>query len=89
MEISQTPCIAILSQKKKKVSFLLFSITKSENKKQNSSCEGEGYHWEGEEVGKGGRKVNMVQILCTHVCKWKNETCGNYSRNGGEEDKGQ
>jgi hypothetical protein len=24
-----------------------------------------------EKVGKGCRKVNMVQILCTHVCKWK------------------
>jgi hypothetical protein len=23
----------------------------------------------------------MVQIICTHVCKWKNETCWNYSRN--------
>jgi hypothetical protein len=22
-------------------------------------------------------------MLCAHVCKWKNETCGNYSRNGG------
>jgi hypothetical protein len=21
------------------------------------------------------RLVNMVQILCTPVCKWKNETC--------------
>jgi hypothetical protein len=38
---------------------------------------------EREEVGKGCRRVNMVQILCTQVCKWKNETCGNYSRNGG------
>jgi hypothetical protein len=26
----------------------------------------------------------MVEILCTHVCKWKNETCSSYSRNGGE-----
>jgi hypothetical protein len=25
-----------------------------------------------------------VQILCTHVCKWKNETCRKYSRNGGQ-----
>jgi hypothetical protein len=33
--------------------------------------------------GEGCRSVNMVQILCTHVCKWKNEICGNYSRNGG------
>jgi hypothetical protein len=29
----------------------------------------------GENVGKGYRRVNMVQILCTHICKWKNETC--------------
>jgi hypothetical protein len=28
----------------------------------------------GEEVGKVCRRVNMVQILCTHVCKQKNET---------------
>jgi hypothetical protein len=28
-----------------------------------------------EDVEKGCRRVNMVQILCTHVCKWKNETC--------------
>jgi hypothetical protein len=25
----------------------------------------------------------MVKILCTHVCKLKNEICRNYSRNGG------
>jgi hypothetical protein len=24
----------------------------------------------------------MVKILYTHVYKWKNETCSNYSRNG-------
>jgi hypothetical protein len=27
-----------------------------------------------EDVGKGCRKVNMVQILCTHVYEWKNDT---------------
>jgi hypothetical protein len=27
----------------------------------------------GREVGKGYRKVYMVQILCTHVCKWKTD----------------
>jgi hypothetical protein len=26
-----------------------------------------------EEVGKGHGRVNIVQILCTHVCKWKND----------------
>jgi hypothetical protein len=28
---------------------------------------------------KGYKKMNMVEILCTHERKWKNETCGNYS----------
>jgi hypothetical protein len=31
----------------------------------------------------------MVQILGTHVYKWKNETCWNYSRNGERRDKGE
>jgi hypothetical protein len=33
-------------------------------------------------VGKGYRRVNMVQILCTHVCKWKNQTCETISGMG-------
>jgi hypothetical protein len=33
------------------------------------------------EVEKGHERVNMVQILCTYVCKWKIETCRKYSRN--------
>jgi hypothetical protein len=41
------------------------------------------YQWEGEEVRKEDRRVNMVQILCTLVCKQKNNT-----RNGGG-DKGE
>jgi hypothetical protein len=45
-----------------------------------------------EDVGKGCRRVTIVQTLCTHVCKWKNETCGNCSRNEGggikENDRG-
>jgi hypothetical protein len=27
-----------------------------------------------EEVGKWCKRVNMAQILCTHECKWKNDT---------------
>jgi hypothetical protein len=41
---------------------------------QSMACLGNWYQCS-EDVGKGGRSVNMVQILCTHVCKWKNETC--------------
>jgi hypothetical protein len=33
--------------------------------------------------------VNIVQILCTRVCKCKNGICSNYSRIGGEENKGE
>jgi hypothetical protein len=29
----------------------------------------------GEEVGKGCKRMNMVQILCIHECKWKKDTC--------------
>jgi hypothetical protein len=29
--------------------------------------------------------VNMVEIFCTHVWKWKNEICWNYSRNASSE----
>jgi hypothetical protein len=29
----------------------------------------------GKDKERGCRRVNMVQIFCTHVCKWKNETC--------------
>jgi hypothetical protein len=25
--------------------------------------------------GKGHERVNVVKILCTHVCKWKNDIC--------------
>jgi hypothetical protein len=45
-------------------------------------------------VGGGGykervyRKINVVNILCTHASKWK-KTCLNYSTNGGREDKGE
>jgi hypothetical protein len=31
--------------------------------------------WEGEVVGKRGRRVNKVQIMYTHICKCKNDTC--------------
>jgi hypothetical protein len=28
-----------------------------------------------EDIRKECRKVNVVEIFCTNVCKWKNETC--------------
>jgi hypothetical protein len=36
---------------------------------------GVGISGRGEVVGKRGRRMNMVQKMCTHVCKCENETC--------------
>jgi hypothetical protein len=36
---------------------------------------GVGTSGRGEEKQKECRRVNIVQVLCTHVCKWKNDTC--------------
>jgi hypothetical protein len=42
-----------------------------------------------EEVGKGCVRVNIMQILCTHVCEWKNDTCETVPGMGEEGDKGE
>jgi hypothetical protein len=67
----ETPCVAILN----KCHFS--SVTKSKNRRvdQGPIWVRVGTSGRGEEVGKVCRKVNIVQILCTHVCKWKNDTC--------------
>jgi hypothetical protein len=52
---------------------------------QNTSCLGRALDTseEAENVGIVCRRMNMVAVLCAHVCKWKNETCFNYFRNAG------
>jgi hypothetical protein len=59
--------------KQAKMSFC-FLIQNQRTGGRNRSC------WELVPAGAGEcrercRRVNMVQILCTHVCKWKNDTC--------------
>jgi hypothetical protein len=67
----------------------LFS-TKTENRKAEQVLFwGVDTSGRGKDVERGCRRVNKVQILYTHVCIWKNETCLNYSRNGEREDKGE
>jgi hypothetical protein len=41
---------------------------------------GGGISGRGKELGMGCWRVNIVQILCTHVSEWKNETCCNCYR---------
>jgi hypothetical protein len=53
------------------LSFIFFSSTKSENRRAEQVLQGggAGTSWRGEVAEKGGRRMNMVQIMCTHVCK--------------------
>jgi hypothetical protein len=52
--------------------FYGFSSTKPENRKANRFCIWSRRWGRGEERG---RRLNMVQIMYTHVCKWKNDIC--------------
>jgi hypothetical protein len=51
----------------------LFSSTKLGLGRQTSPAWGEGWHQCGR--GEGHRRLNMVQKMCTHVYKCKNDTC--------------
>jgi hypothetical protein len=54
---------------------IFLSFTKAEDRRVKQSLLGIGINGRGEEVEKGCGRVNMVQILCTCECKWKNDTC--------------
>jgi hypothetical protein len=76
METSQGNSLYSYLKQKKNCHFSPF--TKSDNRRTEQVLPGEegvGISGRGEEVEKGCRRVNMVQILCAPVCKWKKETC--------------
>jgi hypothetical protein len=60
----------------KQTKMYFFSFIKSENRRVEQVFSGEvGTSQRRQEVEEGCGKVNMVQILRTLVCKWKNENC--------------
>jgi hypothetical protein len=71
----ETPYVAILTKQKHH----FFSFIKLENRRDELAFYlaevGSDTSGRGEDVGKGCRRMNMVQILCTHVCKWKYDIC--------------
>jgi hypothetical protein len=67
MEISQENSLCSYL-KQTKMSFL-FSFTKLENRRAAQVLPGVGYQQEREEVRKGCGRMNILQILCTHVYK--------------------
>jgi hypothetical protein len=86
----EIPCAVIW--KKQKCHFFFLSIAKSENGRAKQAlpvCVGGTDISEREkEVGKQNKRVNMVQILCTHECKQKKDACWNYFLNGRRGDTG-
>jgi hypothetical protein len=67
-----TPSVAILN--KQKCHFFYFTKWETRRAEQVLSVV-VGTSGRGKEVEKGHGRVNMVQMLCTHVCKWQNDTC--------------
>jgi chitinase len=52
-----------------------FFFTKMQTRKAKQVLSGGWHQWEGGGYKEGYRRVNMAEILGTHVCKQKNETC--------------
>jgi hypothetical protein len=69
---SETPYIAILNKQK----CLFFFLSNREQEGKTCPVKGvgtSGRRWKN--IRKGCRRVNMVEILHIHVCKWKTESC--------------
>jgi hypothetical protein len=74
MEMSQGNFLcSYLKQTKMSFFFLFYKIR--EQKGRTDPILGIGTNRRWEDVGKEHRRVNIVQILGTHGCKWKSETC--------------
>jgi hypothetical protein len=75
MEVPQEHSLcSYLKQQNCHLFFLSFA--KSEHRREEKILpEGADTSGRGEEVRKGCKRVNMVQIVCTHECKQKKDTC--------------
>jgi hypothetical protein len=80
MEMSQGN--SLYSYLKQTKMSLFFHLQNQRTGGQKSSSWGAGTSGKGEEGGKGHGRVNKVQILCPHVCKWENDICSNSGMGG-------
>jgi hypothetical protein len=55
--------------------FFFYKIGEQEGRTVLWEGGGVGTCGRGEVVEKGGRRMNMMEIMCTHVYKCKNDTC--------------
>jgi hypothetical protein len=62
--------------KQAKLSFFFLSLAKSKNRREEQILPGGiDTSRRGKDMGKGCKRVNMVQILCTHEWEWRKDTC--------------
>jgi hypothetical protein len=85
----ETLCVVIFISNQQKchvflfIFYVFFFFTKLKNRRAECILSvGVGPNGRGRMWGKCAGGVNILQILCIHVCKWENNTCWNYSRNG-------
>jgi hypothetical protein len=64
---TETPCTAILKEQ----SLFFFKNGEQEGK---TGPVWDWYQWEGVDLRKVWKRLNVVEILCTHVWKWPVET---------------
>jgi hypothetical protein len=72
--MSQENSLGAIINKQEWLFFLFFMKSENTRAEQILLGGGVGDSRSGEEVRKGCGRVNIVQILCTHVCKCKNDT---------------
>jgi hypothetical protein len=87
MEMSQGNSLYSYLKQTNTSFFFFYEIREQEDR--TGPVWGAGSSGKREDVGRGCKKENMVQILCPHICKWKNDTRSNYSNSGEWEDKGE
>jgi hypothetical protein len=76
MEMSQGNSLYSYLKQTKISVFYFYFFTKIKNRRKKQFLSGGGLvPVAGEDVGKGCGRMNLMKILCTHVCKWQNETC--------------
>jgi hypothetical protein len=69
LKLAKTSCFSYYI-----ICFFFYKIGAQEGR-TGSAQEVGGWHWGREEVTGKGRRMNIVQIMYTHVCKCKNDTC--------------
>jgi hypothetical protein len=73
MEMPQRYSLGSYLKQIKMSSFFFYKIKEQEGR--TSPTWEDWYQWEGGGDGERAWVMTAVQILCTHVCKWKNDIC--------------